>query len=370
MYLILFFTFIFSPDIHAQIANASFFPSVRSINPGVSHLREQGFLSLDSSKTSIKKHQDIQTGGILDGISTDVELNKTTFFRAGKGPGITIELLLDQEDGERTESFATSNYSRTTTTSGKSSVMGGILDLGLFGVMMSKAKYTYFYDFHVDEVPNLNRETHDFDIDYDLLRFGFATEILNLSIGAFYSVQTGEGSVDSILYNPTTGAKNTPEVSTLEYETIMYGAGIGYKSKQYHLEISLEQITEQSGKQSNDYLYEIVIPEKGSRLSFVGEIKLGKIGLGFRVRQINGNFNDIEELISSNMLYLNTDETTSRLENSLNFSYGSGGGFSFSGFYSTSKSNTQEESELLDNDIEYDTTLESTAYGISISYIY
>jgi hypothetical protein len=354
----------------AQIANNSFFPNNRSINPGVAHLREKGFLSLESSKTSISKKQDILTGGILDGVSTDVELEKTTFFGAGKVGFMGIEVLADKENGTTIEGFETSSYERKTTTEGSSSVVNGVLDLGIVGVMLASANYAYDYDFHVDEPPNLNRETHKKELEYNLLRIGSAFEFKGISIGAFYSVQTAEGEVESILYNPTNGVPAPSEYSDLEYETISYGIGLGYVSKKYHFELSLEKITDQDLKQSNTYLYDENTPTKGQRLSGVAEVRFGKLSLGFRARQIEGGFADLEQLISSNMLYLDAEEGSSRLETSFNFAYGDSKGLSISGFYSTSNVETEEESDLLDNGETYDTTIETISYGVSLSYVF
>lgn len=355
---------------YAQIANASFFPNMRSINPGVSHLRTNGFISLDASKTEIIQKQDVQTGGIQDGITTTVDLDKRTLFYASRGGGISVEALIDQEVGTRTEGFETSSYERKTTTEGESSVMQGIIDLGLVGILIAKANYSNFNDFHVDEVPNLNRITHDTDLEYTLTRIGTAIEVKGISIGAFYSMQTAKGQVDSILYNPTTGAKNDPEVNELEYETISYGAGIGYTTKTFHFEFSLEKISEQKLKQSNTYLLELDTPSTGQRLSGIAEARFGKLSLGIRLRQVKGNFADLEQLISSNMLYLNAEEQDTRLENSFNFSYGDSKGISLSGFYSTSNTETEEESQVLRNNIDYDTETQITSYGISINYVY
>ena len=358
----------FTLSVFSQIANNSFFPSNKSINPGVAHLREKGFLSIESSKTTINKKQDIQSGGILDVVKTDVDLSKTTFFGAGSYGFIGIEVLADNEVGETVKSFETSSYERNTTTEGESSVLYGIIDLGIVGIQVASADYQYNYDFHVDEPPNLNRETHKKQLDYNLLKVGSAFEFSGISIGAFYSIQTAEGDVESILYNPTTGAPAPSEFSDLEYETRAYGIGLGYFSKSYHFEFSLEKITDQKLKQSNTYLYEEETPTSGQRISAVMEAKFGKLSLGFRARKIEGGFADLEQLISSNMLYINSDEGDERLETSFNFAYGDSKGLSLSGFYSTSRLDTKEESELLDDGFKYDTLIETLAYGLNISY--
>lgn len=368
---LLLLTLIYIPCSFAQIANSSYFPSMRSINPGVAHLRESGFVSIDSSKTQIKQFQDVKTGGLDNGVNTTVELDKTNLFRAGKGPGITIELLADQEKGKKTEEISKDSLKRTTSTSGSSSVMYGVLDTGFIGLMIGKANYEYLYEFEVGATPNINHYTHDYKIDYELFRFGSAVEIKGISLGGFYSIQTGEGKVDSILYNPSTNTPNSPESSDLEFETISYGLGIGYKSKKYHLELSVERIKEQSLKQSNTYILELEEPGNGERISLVAEAKFGKLGIGSRIRQVKGNFVDLEQLISNNMLYFNVDEDSIRLENSFNFSYGAGKGIGVSGFYSFANNDTEEITELYkDLGTLYPTNTKTISYGLSISYVY
>ena len=354
----------------AQIANNSFFPNMRSINPGVSHLRKTNFLSLEKSKTDIDKHMDIQTGGILSGVNTDVELDKTTFFAAGKLSFIGLEVLADNETGETVEGFETNSYERTTTTNGSSSVISAVIDLGFIGVMLAKADYSYDYDFNVGEVPTLNRYSHKKELQYNLMRLGTAFKLNRISIGAFYSIQSAKGDVKSILYDPTSGNPASPENSDLEYKTLAYGLGVGYVNRVLHMELSLEKITDQELKQSNTYLYDEDDPTEGQRLSAIIEARVGKISLGARVRKIEGGFADLEQLISSNMLYQNANESQERIETAFNFSYGASKGLSLSGFYSQSNSEGKEESDLLDNGEKYDTSINVQSYGVSVSYTF
>lgn len=152
-----------------------------------------------------------------------------------------------------------------------------------------------------------------------------------IKIGAFYSIQKGDGLAESTFYNPSTGNPGSTEYSNLKYETTSYGLG--------------------------------------ERLSVVGEIRLGKLSLGIRARQIKGGFADIDQLITSDMLYVNSKPEDSRLETSFNFSYGASKGLSFSGFYSSLKAETDEESDLISGQ-EYSTTTETKAYGVSVNYAY
>src|SRR5690606_14234896 len=155
---------------------------------------------------------------------------------------------------------------------------------------------------------------------------------------------------------------NTPEVNDVKIKTTSYGAGAGYFTKSFHFEASIEKVLDTEVTQSNTYLYDMPTPSKGQRISAVGEIRLGKVSLGARIRQISGNYSDLEQLISSNMLNVNTKEADSKLETTFNFAYGSDKGFSISGFYSTSKSESEEIVEMVQTEVEYPTETTTNSY--------
>lgn len=359
-----------SPSIFAQNAISSFFPSVRTVNPAILHKRVHGFLAIEHKKTTLKKHQDILTGGILDGVNTEVNLDKNNFYRSGKGPGITFDLLYDQEDGTKVEEFETSSYQRKTETNGKTKTFGGSLDLGGFGVSIKKAEYHNFYDFHVDEVPSLNRETHETELDYLEHIYGVSFTFSGIDFGVYHGRREASGDVSSILYNPSTGAKNDPEVSKIKLKSTIQGVGVGYSSQKFKFEVSYEEQSKTSVSQSNTYLYEYPESDKASKLSLLSELRLSLFSVGFKVSKIAGNFYTFDELISSRVIYVNANEKDARLESTFNFTFGDSLGYSVSGFYSFSSVDYEEESELLDNGELYDTNIKEIKYGASVSYVY
>ena len=74
---IIIYLFIFySGVIQAQMSDASFFPSVRSINPGVIHLSNQSFVTVNYGKEDSKKNHEVPLGGIVGGINTNINLKK------------------------------------------------------------------------------------------------------------------------------------------------------------------------------------------------------------------------------------------------------------------------------------------------------
>jgi len=363
-------TFLLSKSAMAQIADASYFPSVKSLNPGILHLRDTGFIALDKSKTSIKKHHDVQTGGLIDGVNTTIDLDKTTIIREGKGGGITLGFLIDTETALRQEKIKKTGLERIIDTEATSSYRGLTLDLGFIGVTMGKATYNYFYEFRVGEVPNISASDRDFEVEFDSLKIGTSFKIGMFSIGAYMLNQTSSGELAYSYYNPSTGLKGSTENFKIEDSTKAYGVGVGYTNKVIRVEGSLEKITQQKLSKPDDYPIDVIEPPLGTRVSAVVEFRVGKIALGGIIRKIEGNYSDLENIITSKLLYEEMTAGDERLETSFNFAYGNSTGFSVSGFLTQAETKTEEESNLYNNDIKYDATYKTNAYGVTLSYSY
>lgn len=371
MKLILILLAIFNlPIAYGQIADASFFPSMKTINPGVSHLRKQGFIGVDANREVIDRHQDVLTGGIKDGIQYDLEMNKKSIYRAGKGGGLTLEGLFDKSEGELSQSFEDLGGKIQSDTTATSTYMGGIIDTSFFGVMMGKAQYSYHFFLEADEVPNYVAHDHNWDIDYDVMRLGTAFRFGKVTLGVFYLSQESDGSVDFTYYDPTTGNKGSTETYTISTETKGYGVGLGYSTNILHVEVSQEQVTSQKLVKADDFPWDVDEQPKSSRFSFVAETKLKWFAIGLRYREISGNFYDLEDVITSKLLYDDLGKTDTRTETTFNFSFGSSKGLTYSAFYSQSDMKTEEPVNVLDNGELYPTTTKSVAYGLNISYIY
>ncbi|MGK0367339.1 MAG: hypothetical protein ACI9QD_000473 [Thermoproteota archaeon] len=368
-YLILLLTL--STHANAQIASASFFPSVKSLNPGISHLRTSGFLAYDKSISNVEKQHDVTASSIQDGIQTAVEIDKTTFFRAGKGGGLTVEFLIDNEEAQKSEEIKSSTLGdRTINTVATSSYKGGTVDLGWIGIQTGSADYDYLYKFNIGSVPNITARDLDWSFSFKVLKVGTAFSFGKIDIGAFIFNQSSTGSLSYTFYDPTTGNAGSSEDFALATKTKGYGIGVGYTSQIIHIEASLEKINEQSLDQPTDILVDIETQPLSSRLSLVGEVKFSQFAIGMRFRQVKGNFTDLEDIIMAKLIYEEMSASDSRTELTFNFSFGSQKGFTYSAFYSTSEIKTEEESDIFDNDILYDALTKTTAYGINLSYIY
>jgi hypothetical protein len=365
----LYFLFFSQPAL-AQIADASFFPSMKSLNPGVSHLRELGFLAIDLSLHKVDKHQDVQTGGIQDGIQFDLEMQKNSFFRAGRGKGLTIELLAQQEKGEMVQSFTNLSGKSERTTNATSNFFGGIIDFEFFGVMVGKARFNYHFFLESGEPPDYWARDNDWAIDYDLLKIGKAFHYGPYRLGLFYLKQSSRGIVDFTFYDPATSNRGSTIPYNIDTEIQGYGVGLGYTTTMFHFEIAQEEWTGHSHRKAEDFPWDVKDPELASRLSVVLEARLSWFSLGVRFRQIKGNFYDLEDVMSSKLLYEDLAASDVRSETTFNFALSQKKGLSYSAFYSTSDVKSEEEVLILSNGYTYPTRTKTVAMGVNLSYLY
>lgn len=368
----LFLFLIITSSAWAQITDASFFPSVKSINPGITHLRHANFVALDVGKKVIEKKHDVPLGGIVGGINTDVELSKSTLFAAARpGRWINFELLADKEDGTRTEDIKNpTRGDRTTKNDASSSYIGGSFDFRFFGISYSTAKFDYLNKFRVGEAPDLTAYDEDKQLTYGNLKLGIAGKISFLRVGAYVLNQKSSGDLTYTYYDPTTGNKGSSEKHNLSTSAKGYGAGLGFTLPRLRSEITYESMYDNELSLSDDYPKDVQDPTDASRLTFVGEAKISFIAVGIRYRQIRGNFTDLEDLISSNLLYDTMGEDDKRTEMSFNFSLGNSKGFSPSAFYTQSEVTNKELSPVFDNGLKYKAVTKSKAYGVNLSYLF
>jgi hypothetical protein len=323
-------------------------------------------------KKQIEKKHDVPLGGIVGGINTEVELSKSTFFAAVRaGRWINMELLADKESGTRTEDIKNpTRGDRITKNDASSSYFGGIFDFRFFGISYATAKYDYLNKFRVGEVPDLTAYDEDKALTYGNLKVGSAIKIGFLRVGGYVLNQKSSGDFAYSYYDGTTGSKGSTEKFNVSTSAKGYGAGLGVTFAKFRSELTFESMYDNELSLSDDYPKEVQEPTDSSRLTFVGEAKVWIVGLGLRYRRIKGNFADLEELITSNLLYDSMGKDDERTETSFNFSFGSSKGFSPSAFYTQSEISNKELSPVFDNGLKYKAVTKSKAYGVNVSYLF
>lgn len=332
-------------------------------------MRQGGLASLDYGKSSFDKNHDVPLGGIVGGINTDIALSKTTLFAASANRLLSGEILLDQENGLRKEKINTTSYgNRTNEDEATSSYIGGAFDFRFFGVSYAQAHFKYLNEFRVGAPPDLSAHDERTDLSYTNLKVGTAVKLSYLRAGIYYLNQSGKGNLAYTFYDPTTGNQGSTYESPTSTSASGYGVGLGFTLPKARAEISYESISNQKVSFSEDYPVEITAPSDSSRISAVAEIKAWIFTLGLRLRNIQGNYRDLEDIISSSLLFDKLSGDDRRTETTVNVSLGDSKGFSPSAFYTQSEITTEELSPVFDNGLKYKAVTKSQAYGVSLSY--
>lgn len=368
-YVMILIFFLVSFSAWSQITDASFFPSMKSINPGVVHMRRGGLIAIDYGKKSSEKEHDVQTGGLVEPIKTNIDLTKTSLFGAAASRFVSAEVLLDKETGERVQKINhPTRGNRKVKDDAESTFAGAMLDFRFFGVSYSTANYNYLNEFRVGNPPDLTARDEDKDITYTNLKIGTAIKISALRMGVYFLNQKGDGDFTYTFYDPTSGNKGSSEKFPMKQSAKGYGLGVGLTLPKFRTELSLEKLYDNDLDISYDYPGQINKAKDSSRISGVAEANLRYFLIGVRVRSIKGNYIDLEDIISTNLLYdtLGADDT--RLETTFNFSFGDSKGLSPSLFYSQSEVKSKELSPVFDNGLKYKAVTKSKAFGANLSY--
>ncbi len=358
-------------NLQAQIADASFFSSVKSINPGVIHLGKESFTSLEYSQEEHVKHHDVPLGGIVGGINTNVDLKRNNAFLGLRGKVIGAEVLYDKSSGEYVQSIKNpTRGDRTITNSAEAKFIGGNLDLYFLGLSYGKSEFKFLNEFRVGLVPDLTAHDELINLTYSNLLVGTAIPISIFRLGFYYLIQNADGNYEYTYYDGTTGNKGSVETTDVTLKSKGLGIGLGVTLLKFRTEFSYEKMNKASATFKSDYPGDVAVSESSSRLSMVSELKFYSFNFGVTYKIMKGNYSDLFDIIASNILYKNLNSSDSRNELSFKFSYGSSKGFSPSLFYTTSEIKNKELSPVFDNGLEYEAVTKVTAFGASLSYAF
>jgi hypothetical protein len=135
--------------------------------------------------------------------------------------------------------------------------------------------------------------------------------------------------------------------------------------------VSFEKIHDNDLTISDDYPGKEFVkkPTDASRITALAETRLSFVSLGLRFRSYKGNYVDLEDIISTNLLYDSMGANDTRTEMSFNFSLGDTKGFSPSVYYTQSELTSQESSDIYNEDgVKFKAVTKARAYGVNLSY--
>jgi hypothetical protein len=333
------------------------------------HMRSGGLVSYDYGKKMSEKKHAATAGGVVKPITTDIDLTKNTLFLAAASRFVSTELLLDKEEGTRVQKIDhPTRGNRETINDAESTYYGAILDFRFFGISYASADFSYLDEFRVGEVPDLTARDQDKKMNYTNLKIGSAIKIGVIRVGAYFLNQKASGDYAFTIYDPTTGLEGTTESFDVKQTTTGFGAGVGFTLPYLRSELSYEQLDNKKFDIADDYPGTVNKPHDSSRITLVTELRLRYFSFGMRFRNIKGNYIDLEDIISANILTDSIGPSDTRNETTFNFSLGDSKGFSPSLFYTQSEVTTNEKSPVFDNGLEYKAVTKTKAYGINLSY--
>lgn len=355
MRLILVLVIISLPDFcYGQIADVSFFPNSRSINPGIAHLRKSGVIALDTSLTNVNKHQDVTV--FDNGVDSDITLKRASLYRGGKGKGITTEFLISNESGEKENTFQQSGTQNKFDSKSKSTYGDLKVSFGILGLSLGRG--TFSQNVRIDST-NFSSAI-DADFNFTSIKIGSSIGPKHIRVGLFYERILIDGIID---FTSDSNASRT----TLDGTDHSYGFGLSYNNGKAHIEMSYEKLI--FDDDTTNLAEGETLDPNAYRVTAVLEFKFKKISFGIKTSFIDGLFEDLNEVVSSQLLYGGMAKE-SRFEHSLNFSFGTDKGFKFSGFLSYTKFEVNEESDVIFNNQSYLSKVESKSAGLNISYHY
>jgi len=340
-YFILISIFLLRPSLTlAQLAEASFFGEIKSVNPAVIGRRTSGSLTLIGKVDQVSKTQELR---VADEFSSDadssskIDINSVSFFRGGKGPGFTTEVFADVTNGKRTDSLKdkTLNEALDKSNTASSSMFYYGMGLGRYlGISVALVDYKSSEQFAASYGGSTFKVDTNAKVTGIDAKFGSCIEMGIMDIGLFLNaiqIKSDITSAQSAESSPDKPEDDTGGSSMMA----LAGVAFGFATKSFHFELGHETAL----KSDTD-------PQTGktmtpSRSTLTIEGKWGSFALGYTGKYIKDGFTDTDKIIFNQYVYGNS-AVDPRLENSINFSLGSSKGHTFSGSASYSSAMSEE----------------------------
>jgi hypothetical protein len=188
-------------------------------------------------------------------------------------------------------------------------------------------------------------------------------------LGVYYLDQKGRGHFLHQPYEQTTGVAGAWTKYPAETNNRGGGFGLGYSIKKFRTEMSFERLMVGKMKLSSSYPVPVKKPDTAVRLSLVAEARVFSwLTMGIRYRRIKGNYVDLEDIISYNLIYSYMRENDYRNEIIYNVGFGDRMGFSPSFFIMQSSVRTKEPSPIYSDGSEFKARTMSTSLGLTLSF--
>jgi hypothetical protein len=358
-----------SRTIYAQMASASIFPTMKSVNPATLGNRPQGQLTVSLSKDEIDKKYDLLSGDIG---KANIEIDNKSFYYGGKGNSfLNFEAFIFDSSGDRKTSLQSGGvYSEDVINNISFSYNEISMSVGKYlGVSYATKEYQDTTNFNFSFDGQTFQDEYTRDLEGGVYKLGLVLPFKVIRVAVNYE------SSDIDTYNTTNNPVYYPEGPGFIKTTII-GAAIGITTKKIHLEAGYEMSstrTVMNPLYDPDPAFQHPAEDetlKSSRISATAEMVWGKLLLGYTMRLYRDGFQDTENLIFNELAF--TDEAgNDRTEQIFNFGWGRTKGFTIGGSASISKTETKELFPLY-NPVngKFDTEIEQKSIALNVGYVW
>lgn len=365
-YFIIATSLLFISKAQAQIANASIFPEMKSVNPAVIGHRKIGQYLVSGSKTSVTKNTKLEQskGSPIEGkIDTKIKLDNYNFFRGGKGGGLfTTELGYDNVQGDKSDTIIYSDSPVEVTSKASNSYANVAIAIGKYiGIAYTNIKYKYDVNFR-QSFGGTTVDTRSYtDFNINTYRPGFRTDFLGFQFGSYFDLIKFSGKQEFSFQ--ATGTTTSSQTKAAFPDSKILGLAIGKATPRFNFEISYESMPWE--KKPEGVTEEQETPK---RYSGILEFKLGsKLTLGAKYNLYKSVFTDLDRIINSQMLYGNMNGS-SRTETIFNFAWGNDKGIAIGGSFSYANFTSKEKPDVINTTQKQEVTNKSLGYGLKVGY--
>lgn len=342
----------------AQMASASLFSEMKSINPAVIGGRQRGQYTLVGN---IDKYDKTQIISDVETATLDSKITGLSIFRGGnKGGLITTEMCGIFQSGNRNIKFRGNDPIDFTSDISFNFFQLGIGVSDFFGVQLTKQSFTLKQLFLMNFAGTLLTSHEKIARDSSGIKIGAGLPLGPLRLTTYYELQLAKQVV-------TSERPALPSSSTKPSNRFLGVAG-GIATDRFHFELGLERFLnpERGLLEPTDS----PAPAARDRLSGTIEMKLGTVALGYTGRLYKDGYQDQEQTVVNQLIYGNS--TANRIEHIVNFSLGASQGLSFGGSLTYSKSKGEEQSPAAPASLnqKYVTTSKQVGLMAKVGYVW
>jgi len=356
------FCLLMSSPAHSQMAAASLFSEMKSINPAVVGGRTFGQYTFIGNSDKYEKSQVINES---ENSKLDSKITGFSAFRGGKKGGfITTEA-----------SFILQSGSRSLLIEGGADNFDISSDVTFYQIQVAVAFWNFLglqftkQDFELEQKFIFDQGATGDDViisnenitrDSLGVKIGLSLPLGPLRFSTYYEIMSADQVVISTRPSLPAGSSSP--------NGRFVGVGVGLLTKAFHFEVAVERfMNPELGLQEEATA---PAPEPRNRLTGTIEAKVFGVAVGYTGRLYQEGYRDQDQTVVNQLIYGNSLED--RIEHNVNFSLSKDKGFAFGGSLIYSKVTGEEQSPIEPASLKqnYPTESKQVGFMIKLGYVW